>query len=264
MDRVVGACIGEDEVAHHPHRAGERVDSGRKPPRERAGDVHVAVRGHDHRLVQRDPQVHEVAVPPGGPGGVLAELAHGSGVEPAAALELGKGIVGPASRERGAGGERIVQPQRRGEVVKGHHRLEAALPQGAQLGCVVAYGSAVGQAVELARRGCAGGGAREDAAPLDREAEGVGPEATPGQRGIAAVLAPVAGSALDEIAALAARVDVGLVVRPRPPVAARILVRGAAARLGLEPGDRRAPQEAAREVPRLGGGGGGGEGREDG
>ena len=71
------------------------------------------------------------------------------------------------------------------------------------------------------------GRAREQAAPLDREAERVGAQPAPGERGVRSVAPPVAGTALDQVAADVARLDVGPVVAPDPPVAARSALAGA-------------------------------------
>ena len=138
VDRVIGGRVGPHQVRDHPDRPAERERARREVAGERSGHVHVAVGGHDHRLVGGGPVGHPGAELPGQVGGVLAELAHGRPVEPAAARDPRERGVGPAAGKRVAHRDRVVDPGGQREVADRDERLEPAPVAHAQLGGVVA------------------------------------------------------------------------------------------------------------------------------
>jgi hypothetical protein len=149
-----------------------------------------------------------------------------------------------------------VDPQRQREVVEREHRAQPAAARAAQHPAVVAHGGPVGQevqAAQLGRRHPRAGGdgrrrAREDAAPLDPQADRVVVKPAAGQVEVLAVAPPRARPALDPVAADGALADQRRVMGERPPVAGAVGERRRPARLDLEAGSRRAPHEAVGEA----------------
>ena len=131
VQRVVGARVGGDELRQRLHHGGEVEDAGRKVAAD-ARSVHHAAHQDDDRLVDRAPEVDQVAELPAGVGGELGELVDDGRVEPAAVQDPGRdGTVERIhGRERVPDRDRVVQPERQGEVVQRDHGLEAAARAG--------------------------------------------------------------------------------------------------------------------------------------
>ena len=257
MDRVVGGGVGETEVLDRPQRprVGEdrrRLDAGH------ARDRDEPLRDRDQRLVQRHPAVDVAAQLPGGVGGELAELADRRAREPSRPPQVRRdGVVGADPLERGAHGDRVVDPDREREVVERQHHVEAATPGAGEDPLVTAHGGVVGEPIEapqlrdrdvlagLDRRGRA----REDPAPLDPEPDRVVAEPVRGAIEVAAPLVEEPWPVGDPVAADDAGVDQAGIGGEPVPVAAPVDVRRRPARLRLEAGRCGAPEEGPREVP---------------
>ena len=219
---------------------------------EEPGDVDVAEGDLNQGLVEGVPVVGAITQLPGEVGGVLLELVDGPGLQPAAGVELGKRLVEAASRQRLAGGERVVEPGGEGPVVQGDERGDPSLGRRREDVPVVMDRSLVGEAVEALEVALVDlgadvdslGGAGKDPRPLDGEAEGVVVEVLGDEVEVAAKAQPVAGTVLGQVSADGAVGDVPRIVGPDVPVARRVDVV-APAGLGLKARDRGSPEEAS-------------------
>ena len=247
---------------HRPVRGGVRLlqmekylDRGRVvegPGREvslqHARHVDVAAHRQHHRLVQRDPVVHEPAELPRHVAGVLAELGHGGAVEPAAGPEPPRGrIVWTDARERVARGEWVVRPARQREVAEGDPRGEPTCVHQLEDRPVARQRVVVREAIERAQAVCVAGRAGKDPAPFDAESECAQVELPRGEIDVGPVAREEPRAVLRAIGGDGPVRDVPRVVRPGPPIRAGVEI-APAAHLDLEPGRGDAPLEPAREV----------------
>ena len=228
VDRVVGDRVRLGQVAHDAHRGRERVDARREPARESARHVHVAVDGHDHRLVDGHPA--------GRPGGRSA-----TPPRPRTCRTRAR-CAGRASRRASTARQRIVRPTPA-------NASRTAIGSCSQVGSVkwlsVSTASSRGGGWRAARPRSGGPpsgrrAGRAGAACAPRAVErgktrlhsiekrnAFAPSRSPGQRGVPcerAASGPGPRSTRSPLTWPA--LDVRPVVAPDPPVAARVGVRG--------------------------------------
>ncbi len=189
VDEVIGRRISRGLVEQADgHQV--RADHG---GREVGGERNRIV-GRQHRIdgfIEHHPVIDLVAVLPRQIGRILLEFGHRRRRDPASA-----GLRRPAENllDPGTGG--VVDPQRKREVVDGHHRVESGRAHGRQLIAVVGDLLLVRQRIELLQH-LDGDAIRnihglsrigENSAPLDSRPEGVCTDTLAGKPGIGDVL----------------------------------------------------------------------------
>ena len=247
MDEVIGGRVGRGLVEQADGHQVRADDGGWEVGGERNRVV-----GRQHRVdgfIEHYPVIDLVAVLPRQVGRVLLELGHRRRRDPAS-----PGLRRPAEDLLDPGTGRIVDPQRKREVVDGHHRVESGRAHGRQLVAVVGDLLLVRQRIKLLQR-LDGDAVRnihglsrigENSAPLDSRPEGVRADALAGKAGVGDVLQVAARAVFGYPAPPAEQQLVERVMRPLPPVGVDVGWR-AATHLRLEPGGGNRPAEAVRE-----------------
>ena len=165
LQRVVGRGVRQRLVEDRGDGAGVREGARREIAGDDAGDVDVAADGDDDRLVDRRPEIDQVAELPPDVGRILRELGNRRRIDPAAGEAGRRRVLGIAAGERVAGGDRIVDPERQREVIDGDERLHAGGANRRQDLAVVRDRGLVRERVELRQHGGGDAAARRRRRP---------------------------------------------------------------------------------------------------